>query len=246
MGGVIARSIKRFLSAAALTWLTLALSAQNYAVRGRIDLVKADGSARRDNNAGIVVWLTPASGQPVAQKGSARPRPRIVQQNKRFLTRVLAVQVGSVVEFPNEDPFFHNVFSLLDGQKFDLGLYEAGSTKSVAFNRAGVCYIFCNIHSQMNATVVVVDTPHFVVLSTPGEFQIPQVPPGRYQLRVWAERCSPEALSEATQSITVEGSAFTLETIRLRESRDVGSVHTNKYGKSYEAPVFSTPIYTRP
>jgi len=246
--GSYRQNLRGFLLVLAVASLTMVLSAQGSMVRGRIDLVRADESPRNDN-AGVVVWLTPARAQAQAAAPPRRlglQRQKIVQRNKQFETRVLAVEVGSVVEFPNLDPFFHNVFSLFEGKRFDLGLYEAGRTRSVSFDRAGVCYIFCNIHSQMNAAVIVVDTPHFVVLSTPGEFQIPLVPPGRYQLRVWAERCSPQTLSEASQMINVEGPSFSLGTIRLRESRDAALVHTNKYGKAYEAPVFPSPVYTRP
>ena len=241
------RNVKLVLFALAVGWLTLGLLAQGTAVRGRIDLFRADGSARTDKNAGIVVWLTPipkSTGFP--EQRASRTRPSIVQRNKRFETRVLAVEVGSWVDFPNRDPFFHNVFSLFDGTRFDLGLYEAGSTKGVQFKSPGVCYIFCNIHSQMNAVVVVVDTPHFVLLSTPGEFQIPDVPPGRYRLSVWAERCSPELLTKVARPVSVEGASMSLGTIRLQESRDVASVHVNKYGKDYDTPVFSGPIYSRP
>jgi len=172
--------------------------------------------------------------------------PKIVQKNKRFETRLLAVEVGSTVDFPNDDPFFHNVFSLYNGKKFDLGLYEAGATKSVAFNKPGVCFIFCNIHSQMSAVVVVVDTPYFVRMDMAGEFRISELPYGRYQLNVWAERCSPQMLEAASRQITVDGPRITLAPIQLRESRDLITVHQNKHGKDYETPVFSSPIYNHP
>jgi hypothetical protein len=125
-------------------------------------------------------------------------------------------------------------------------LYEAGATKFVKFSRTGVCYIFCNIHSQMSAVVVVVDTPHFVRMEMAGEFQISDLSPGRYQLNVWAERCSPQALKEASRQITVDGPRIALGTIKLRESRDLITVHQNKHGKDYEKPVFSSPIYAQP
>jgi plastocyanin len=232
------------LSCLVLYGLGTALSAQTSAVTGRVNLVRADGKPRT-GNAGIVVWLTPIPKQrPAAADRSRSLRPRqIIQRNKRFETRVLAVEVGTVVDFPNRDPFFHNVFSLFEGTKFDLGLYEAGATKDVQFNKPGVCYIFCNIHSQMNATVVVVDTPYFVQLDGPGQFQMPQVPPGRYQLNVWAERCSPKALKDLSRQVNVETGSVSLGTIQLEESRDLLEGHSNKYGKEYDASVFSSPIY---
>lgn len=242
------RSANFFFLASVLGWLTAAVFGQGSVVSGRVTLFRADGKMRTDNNAGVVVWLTPLSAERTTATGkrNVSPRPKIIQRNKRFETRVLAVEVGSMVDFPNLDPFFHNVFSLFDGKRFDLGLYEAGSTKSVRFDSPGVCYIFCNIHSQMSAAVVVVDSPYFVLLSTPGEFRISQAPSGRYQLNVWAERCSAESLKAASRQITVEGASTSLETIRLQESRDLATIHANKYGQPYETPVFSSPIYVQP
>jgi plastocyanin len=194
-----------------------------------------------------VIWLTPLSGATGTRTDpGARPRPKIVQKNKRFETRVLAVEVGTTVDFPNHDPFFHNVFSLFDGKRFDLGLYEAGKTRQVRFDQSGVCYIFCNIHSQMSAAVVVVDTPYFVTLPNAGEFRIGRIPPGRYQLSVWAERVAANTLKSISRQVTVEGPATSLGVIRLQESQQRPAAHSNKYGKAYETPVFSSPIYTLP
>ena len=173
-------------------------------------------------------------------------RAELRQEHETFIPHTVAITRGSSVDFPNGDPFFHNVFSLFDGRKFDLGLYEAGANRSVKFDKAGICYIFCNIHSQMSAVVVVVDTPYFVKMDMPGEFRIEELPYGRYQLNVWAERCAPETLKAASRQITVDGPRVTLPPIQLRESRDLITVHPNKHGKDYETPVFSSPIYTQP
>jgi plastocyanin len=235
------------LCALALGWVTAAGLPDTSTVTGNVSLLRSNGSPRTDSDTGIVVWLTPVPNQLSAMADrSGAVRPKIIQKNKRFNPRVLAVEVGSTVEFPNLDPFFHNVFSLYDGKKFDLGLYEAGATKSVPFNKAGVCYIFCNIHSQMSAVVVVVDTPYFVHMEGAGEFRIPELPPGRYQLNVWAERCSPATLRAASRQITVDGPRTAVGAIQLRESRDLITEHQDKHGKDYETPVFSSPIYTQP
>jgi len=232
---------------AGLLTVTAGGLAETSIVSGSVLLVRSNGSVRSDNDTGIVVWLTPIPNQLQSPSGdrSTGVRPKIVQKNKRFETRLLAVEVGTTVDFPNHDPFFHNVFSLFDGKRFDLGLYEAGATKSVRFNTAGVCYVFCNIHSQMSAVVVVVETPYFVRLNAPGEFRISELPPGRYQLNLWAERCSAETLKAASRQITVDG-AINVGALTLKESQTLMTGHSNKYGKDYETPVFSSPLYTLP
>lgn len=214
-------------------------------VRGTVSVSGPDGKPQtRDID--IVVWLSPASGAPAASAGRrSNANPQIVQRNKRFLTRVLAVEAGTVVDFPNHDPFFHNVFSLFEGTRFDLGLYEAGSNRSIRFDKPGVSYIFCNIHSQMTAAVVVVDSPYFVMLKQPGAFEIPQVPAGRYQLKVWADQVAPEALRELIKLVTVTEQATVVGTIQVRRSK-TATAHPNKYGKDYDPEVFSGPIYSRP
>ena len=195
-----------------------------------------------------VLWLVPAkgwTGSPPRTQSSGAP-PQLVQKNKQFVPHVMAVEVGSVVAFPNHDPFFHNVFSLFNGKRFDLGLYEAGSTRSVHFDRAGICYIFCNIHPQMSAIVVVVDTPYFAVSNKLGEVVISDVPPGRYKLGLWEEHCSAESLKEASREVTVGKETSSLGTIRLQQSRKLVLVHHNKYGRKYDPEVFSSPIYSQP
>ncbi|HVT98050.1 MAG TPA: hypothetical protein VHE33_11130, partial [Acidobacteriaceae bacterium] len=109
-----------------------------------------------------VVWLKPL--QPV-DPAPAEPHKSytLLQKNRSFIPHLLVVPVGSHVEFPNEDPFYHNVFSLFDGKRFDLGLYEAGSTKTVTFSREGVSYIFCNIHPEMSAVVLALATPFYAI-----------------------------------------------------------------------------------
>jgi plastocyanin len=226
--------------------LAVALGQDPSAVSGQVRLVR-EGRPLSSGDTGVVVWLEPTVGATATRTGdSERPREEIVQRGKRFETRLLAVEVGTVVDFPNLDPFFHNVFSLFDGTRFDLGLYEAGSTKSVPFERAGVCYIFCNIHSEMSATVVVLDTPWFTVLDAPGEFRIPDVPEGRYRIQTWSARSMPETLEAVSRLVTVGAGLTLVDAIDVEADRDVVAVHTNKYGREYDPPVFSSPIYSLP
>src|ERR1700731_358233 len=119
----------------ALTLCAGFAGAQEVTVTANVSLVNSGKKAKPGRASNVVLWLTPAgseavSGWPVAQDSQ---RPRLVQKNKSFEPHVLVVPVGSVVEFPNRDPFFHNVFSLFEGKRFDLGLYEAGSTRNVVF-----------------------------------------------------------------------------------------------------------------
>lgn len=159
--------------------------------------------------------------------------------------RLLVVPVGAAVEFPNKDPFFHNVFSLFEGKRFDLGLYEAGSTRTVHFDKPGISYIFCNIHPQMSAVVIVLATPYYATSNPRGEIMISDVPPGRYLLNVWFEDSLPEELNRLTREITVSDADHSLGTIRVTNRGSVLMGHKNKYGKDYEDPTPATPGYAQ-
>lgn len=225
-------------------WLPTILNAATVQAR----VTRFDTSGKRNNapNRGAVLWLTPiltSVEQPDRIPHEvAGTRFRLVQKNKRFHPHVLVVPVGSQVEFPNRDPFFHNVFSLFDGKRFDLGLYEAGTTRMVNFDRPGICYIFCNIHSEMSTVVIVLATPYYGISNSEGKISIPSVPAGRYQLHVWNERSSPEVLNNLVREITISGDPCPLGLIRLPESGKLVQTHKNKYGRDYD-PATANPIY---
>jgi plastocyanin len=128
-----------------------------------------------------VVWLESPGGPP----GLEARRPVLDQRNLSFAPHVLAVRVGTWVDFPNNDRVFHNVFSFRDGKKFDLGLYPVGVQKPVRFDKPGLSRIFCNIHPNMAAYVVAVDSPYFGVADERGAFTIPQVPAGSFTYHAW-------------------------------------------------------------
>jgi len=212
--------------------------AQNLTLTGHVTLLDSPAHGRPTDNSGAVLWLTSLSG--LTATGERLPdaspqRFRLVQKNKRFTPHILVVPVGSLVDFPNLDPFFHNVFSLFDGKRFDLGLYEAGATREVIFNAAGICYIFCNIHPEMSAVIVVVKTPYFGVTNSSGAVSIPSLPPGRYELNVWHERCLPDTLKGAEREVIVSSRLSSLGDIRLALSGDLLKSHKNKYGRDYDA-----------
>jgi plastocyanin len=203
-------------------------------------------SASKPVASSVAVWLTPLDRTSLAPATSAQPQnpPRLVQRNKTFEPHILIVPVGTMVEFPNKDPFFHNIFSLYDGRRFDLGLYESGTTRSVRFDRPGVSFLFCNIHAEMSAVVVSVDTPYFGLSDRDGSVVIGNVPRGRYQLNVWYERGSPEQLRELTRVVTISDSSRTLGPIQIVQNPGFTADHKNKYGLDYVPP--PNPDYDRP
>jgi plastocyanin len=131
--------------------------------------------------ADAVVWLD----APGAPRPTHEPQPVLDQRNIQFFPHVLAVQVGTKVRFPNDDRVFHNVFSFHEGRPFDLGLYPVGTVRDVAFDLPGLSRIFCNIHPQMAAYIMVVDTPYFAVSDEAGRFAIRGVPPATYPYHSW-------------------------------------------------------------
>jgi plastocyanin len=195
-------------------------------------------AGRISDASNVVVWLTPIDRPPANTSSFALPAkpPQIVQRHKIFEPHLLVVPIGTMVQFPNKDPFFHNIFSLYDGKRFDLGLYESGSARSVSFDRPGASFLFCNIHAEMSAVVVAVDTPYFALSDRSGNVVIRNVPNGRYQLNVWYERSLPGQLKELNRVATISDSARTLGVIHIVENPDFTSTHKNKYGLDYVPP----------
>ncbi len=128
-----------------------------------------------------VLWLETPNGTP-SPEGK---RPVLDQRNLSFSPHVLVVRVGAWVDFPNNDRVFHNVFSFRDGKKFDLGLYPVGVQKPVQFDKPGLSRIFCNIHPNMAAYVLAVDSPFFSVTDERGAFTILLVPTGTFTYHAW-------------------------------------------------------------
>lgn len=208
-------------------------------VSGRVDLVSSrDPNVRRHTDySGVVVWLEPASGAPVIPASAGRAR--MVQKNKTFTPHVLAISVGTVVDFPNFDPIFHNAFSNYNGQIFDIGLYAPGTTRSLAFRREGVVRVFCNIHPAMSAVIVVLKSPYFATSIKNGGFEIARVPPGSYRLHVFHERAEERTLDALTRAIEVGNGVLELPPIQVSESGYLELPHKNKFGKDYPPAVDS-------
>jgi plastocyanin len=215
-------------------------------VQGRVEILNTKVKLRDGSPdfSGVAVWLTPMSttmhlGPPRVQKRT------LEQRDKRFVPHIMVVQTGTEVDFPNRDPFFHNVFSVYDGKPFDLGLYANGESHPVRFNRPGISHIFCNIHPQMSAIVVTVETPYFALSAPDGRYSIENVPAGRYQLHLWHERSDDKQLAAESRIVSVESALSKLEVIRLDEAGYIPAAHKNKYGQDYEDDR-SLPSYLGP
>jgi hypothetical protein len=227
----------------ALLTTSVCASAQESLLKAHVEVTR-NGHAVKDASK-AVLWLTPVgvTVDPPQQKPSQIPQ--LVQHNKMFEPSLLVVPVGGKVEFPNHDPFFHNVFSLFEGKRFDLGLYESGTTRFVQFDKPGISFIFCNIHAQMSAVVIALATPYYAISDTRGDLSIADVPPGRYELQVFHSSVAPDTLHALTREVRVTSGTTTLGNLTLTET-DVVLAHKNKYGRDYDRPEPDSPAYARP
>jgi plastocyanin len=151
----------------------------------------------------VVVYLKDA-----AFRGTLRTtKSELRQENETFVPHVLAITRGSTVEFPNADPFFHNVFSLSSTATFNLGRYPRGQTRVQAFTKPGLVKVFCDIHSHMSASILVLDHPYFTIPGTDGNYEIKNVPAGQYTITGWHERVGERSAAvrvEAGRPVTVD------------------------------------------
>ena len=219
-----------------LRWLIcfslVALTLGAATVSGRVELRDSRDPAVRNRKdySGVVIALKPLDGAapPAGDKHAV-----MLQKDKTFSPHVLAVEAGSVVDFPNADPIFHNAFSSYSGQVFDIGLYPPGTTRSLRFAREGVVRVFCNIHSSMSAVIVVLGSPYFATTKRDGVFEISDVPPGDYQLTVFHERASEATLEGLKRKITVGPDGASLPGLMVSEGGYLSIPHKNKYGHEY-------------
>jgi hypothetical protein len=177
----------------------------------------ADG--KNDAIGDVVVSLVPLDAPPVV----TRPSPPVIlaQQNQEFLPYVLAVQVGTAIEFPNRDTVKHHVYSSSKAKKFELPLYAGDAQQSVVFDHAGVVTLGCNIHDWMLCYVVVLETPWYAKSETGGTATIAGVPPGRYRAEIWQPRLAAVVKRElvVSESASSNATAITLELKRDRRIR---------------------------
>lgn len=178
----------------------------NYSVRSvtaYVRLVDPYSPETLKDRSKVVAWLVPVDTGQKPRPVDAQRHYQIIQHHKRFEPRLLVVPAGSIVEFPNRDPWLHNVFSRSRSKRFDLGLYQAGVQKMVRFDRAGISYLFCSIHPEMMAIVLSIDSPYFGVSDESGHISIGNVPPGKYLLHLWYENATSKALEGLQRFISV-------------------------------------------
>lgn len=191
------------------------------AVRGSVTITRAPGAASAESSP-VLVYLV----------GFEEPAPdttvEIQQREKHFLPNLVGITAGQRVSFPNGDPFYHNVFSPSSVRKFDLGQYRPGETRSRVFPKTGVVDVYCNIHPQMSATILVLPNRRFAAARADGTYEIEGVPPGQWTIYAYSRR----AEKPVGRQVVVNAGATTAVDFRVTETR-TDFTHPNKYGEKY-------------
>jgi plastocyanin len=197
-------------------------------VSGKVSFVTKRGQNPVVNE--TLVWLEPAGGKLLKKPPATF---QMITRGKALVPHVLAIPVGSTIEFPNDDPISHNLFSLSANNAFDLGLYRRGAGKSQKFNSAGLVNVYCNVHPNMSSVIEVMNTPYYVFTDASGNYALTDVPPGRYRLTAWNEQGGQtESPIEVAPSGSVSGNlALMIDSRNYRLTQ-----HLNKLGKPYQAP----------
>lgn len=214
-------------------------SAQSNSTVGVTMRLSFPKAGTRHSSPSAVFWLKPLHETTPAPY-LPEHRYTLLQKNRMFKPHLLIIPVGSVVQFPNSDPFFHNVFSLFDGKRFDLGLYEAGSTKFVTFSREGVSYIFCNIHPEMSAVILTLSTALYDEADPSGAFHLANVPAGDYEMHIWIEGVAQPELNRMTRRVHLEPGSGDLGSVPVPAALLKPPTHTNMFGQSYDRDVKPT------
>lgn len=196
------------------------LAARNGTIRGHVELRRPPQPVERRPNVADLGAATPRDVPDLlrsvvylesAPRGAFEAQEAghavMDQRNETFVPHLLAITTGTTVDFPNSDRFYHNVFSLSKTRRFDLGRYAAGESKHVTFDRPGIVRVFCEIHSHMNAYILVFNHPYFAVSDDEGRYHIDNVPPGTYNVIAWHEGDAADA-----KAVTVpDGAAAELD-----------------------------------
>lgn len=192
-------------------------------VTGQISILERPGEVSEDL-ANAVVFLDPVTAK---SKAPAPTNTTIALEKRQFSPRVRVIVEGSRIEFPNQDPWNHNVFSKTNGG-FDTGVYGRGKTKDQKFDQAGVYSLYCNVHPRMTAFVIALKTPYFTQAGADGRFTLENIPAGQYRLNVWHDRT---ALVTKELTVPATGLADVRADLDARGYKYVQ--HKNKFGQIY-------------
>jgi plastocyanin len=192
-------------------------------VSGQVTLAAA--GAPRTDSSNAVVWI-----EGVRRTANAAPTThgQMKSDQKKFTPRVVVVPRNAPVDFPNVDPIYHNVFSVSGANRFDLGLYRSGASRTKQFEEPGLVRVFCNIHPQMIGFVMVVDSDFAALTGADGKFRFEGVPAGSWALKAWHEEGA-----ETATPVTVRARAETSVSVHLDVTGYKMPPHKNKYGRDY-------------
>jgi plastocyanin len=207
--------------------LLFSIRAFAHDVSGTVEVV-LKGDHRKADLSSVIIYLDSASAESKIPVESVKKNFAMETKNKQISPRVLAVPVGAAVNFPNFDSIYHNLFSVSSPNQFDLGIYKGGDSKIHVFENPGIVKVFCNVHPQMSATIVVNTTKYSTVADTKGNFDLGQIPNGIYDVKAYTEE------GQMTERITVgdmpQKVHLTIDARNFKKLR-----HKNKFGKDYSA-----------
>ncbi len=203
--------------------LQLAL-ADAHQISGTVEVLLKGEKKKQDLSAVLVYLELADAGKTVPGAGSKDFE--MATKNKQFQPRLMVVPVGAMVNFPNFDPFYHNLFSVSSPNQFDLGLYRGGESKKRSFSAPGIVRVFCNVHPQMTATIVVSNTPYFTSADKQGNYSLTNVPSGTFYLKAYSEE------GQAMQTIVMKDQPLAIP-LSIDGKSFKKLPHKNKFGKDY-------------
>ena len=204
--------------------ILLSLNAFAHEISGTVEVLLKGGKKKTDLTS-VVVYLSQSKESKIPDS-VVKNNFSMATRNKQFIPQVLAVPVGATVDFPNYDSIFHNLFSVSAPNQFDLGLYKGGESRTNRFEASGIVRVFCNVHPQMTATIVVTDTPYFTTADRDGNFSLGDIPNGSYEVHAYTEE------GQAASKVEMNAAPVKLS-LTVDASKYKKLPHKNKFGKDY-------------